>query len=159
MTRLLWATFLAIAAHLIEEFVFPGGFLAWHRRYRPEHAASIGPRFAVVANGLMLLLVLAIAINGPASPFGIFQWLVLAALLVTNAAFHLRAVVTTRIYSPGVVTAALLYVPLGVLGSAWLLRTGAVSAGTAAVAFLVGGSYPFISAALHRRRAALRKGA
>src|ERR1019366_2463326 len=100
MTLLLWASLLAVTAHLVEEFVFPGGFLAWHRRYRPEHAASITPRFAI-------------AINGPSSTIGVFQWLTLAALLITNAAFHIRAVINTRAYSPGVVTAAFLYVPLG----------------------------------------------
>jgi hypothetical protein len=156
MTLLLWASLIAVAAHLVEEFVFPGGFIAWHRRYRPEHEASITPRFALVANGLLLFLLLAIAMNGPSSPIGIFQWLTLAALLVTNAAFHIRAVINTRVYSPGVVTAALLYVPLGVYGYYWLLRTGAASAGTAAVALVLGGSYPLVSALLHRMRSSGR---
>jgi hypothetical protein len=156
MTLLLWASLFAVAAHLFEEFVFPGGFLAWHRRYRPEHAASITPRFAFVVNGLLLFLLLAIGINGPSSPVGIFQWLTLAALLVTNAAFHIRAVINTRAYSPGVVTAAFLYIPLGVYGYYWLLRTGAAPVGTAAVALVLGGSYPLVSAALHRMRSAGR---
>jgi Protein of unknown function with HXXEE motif len=156
MTLLLWASLLAVTAHLVEEFVFPGGFLAWHRRYRPEHAASITPRFAIVVNGLLLFLLLAIDINGPSSPIGIFQWLTLAALLITNAAFHIRAVINTRAYSPGVVTAAFLYVPLGVYGYYWLLRTGAAPVGMAAVALVLGGSYPFVSTVLHRMRSAAR---
>jgi hypothetical protein len=154
MTLLLWASLLAVTAHLVEEFVFPGGFLAWHRRYRPEHAASITPRFAIVVNGLLLFLLLAIAINGPSSTIGVFQWLTLAALLITNAAFHIRAVINTRAYSPGVVTAAFLYVPLGVYGYYWLLRTGAAPVGMAAVALVLGGSYPFVSIVLHRMRSA-----
>jgi hypothetical protein len=156
MTLLFWASLFAVTAHLIEEFVFPGDFLAWHRRYRPEHAASITPRFALVANGLLLFLLLAIRINGPSSPIGIFQWLTLAALLVTNAAFHIRAVISTRACSPGVVTAAFLYVPLGVYGYYWLLRTGATPVGTAAVALVLGASYPLVSAVLHRMRSASR---
>jgi len=156
MLLLFWASLISISAHLVEEFVFPGGFLDWHRRYRPEHAASITPRFALVVNGLLLFLCLAIGVNGPSSAIGIFQWLTLAALLVTNAAFHIRAVISARAYSPGVVTAALLYVPLGVYGYYWLLRTGAASVGTAAVALVLGGSYPLVSAVLHRMRSARR---
>ena len=156
MTLLFWASLVAVTAHLFEEFVFPGGFLAWHRLYRPQHAASITPRFALIANGLLLFLILAIGINGPGSPIGIFQWLTLAALLVTNAAFHNRADINLRAYSPGVVTAAFLYVPLGVYGYYWLLRTGAASVGTACVALVLGGSYPLVSAALHRMRSASR---
>ena len=156
MTLLFWVSLFAVTAHLVEEFVFPGGFLAWHRLYRPQHAASITARFALIVNGLLLFLLLAIGINGPGSPIGIFQWLTLAALLVTNAAFHIRAVINTRAYSPGVVTAAFLYVPLGVYGYYWLLRTGAASVGTASVALVLGGCYPFVSAALHRMRSASR---
>jgi hypothetical protein len=156
LSLLLWASCFAVTAHLVEEFVFPGGFLAWHRRYRPEHEASITPKFALLANGLLLLLLLAIGINGPSSPIGIFQWLTLAALLVTNAAFHIRAVIKTRAYSPGVVTAAFLYVPLGLYGYTWALLTRAASVGTAAVALVLGGSYPFVSALLHRMRSASR---
>ena len=87
MDLLFWVTLAAILAHLAEEFVLPGGFLVWHRRYRPAHASSITPRFALIVNGLLLLLCVAIGVNGPDSQLGIFQWLVLAAILVTNALF------------------------------------------------------------------------
>ena len=156
MRLLFWAPLFAVSAHIVEEFVFPGGFLAWHRRYRPEHAASITPRFAVVVNGLLLFLCVAVGINGPI-PLGVVQWLILAAILVTNAAFHIRAVASTRTYSPGVVTAACLYVPLGVAGTYRLLKTGTASIGIAAAAFLIGGSYPIVSAVLHRLRSRRRR--
>src|SRR4051794_39326088 len=43
----LWLPLLAVAAHLIEEFVWPGGFARWYRWYRPERAASVTTRFIV----------------------------------------------------------------------------------------------------------------
>jgi len=151
MRLLFWAPFLAASAHIIEEFVFPGGFLAWHRRYRPEHAASITARFVLIVNGLLLFFCVAVGLNGP-TPIGVAEWLTVAAILVTNAAFHIRAVVSTCVYSPGVVTAVCLYVPLCVAGYYWFLHTGAASIGTVVAAFLLGGSYPFVSALLHRQR-------
>jgi Protein of unknown function with HXXEE motif len=82
--------------------------------------------------------------------------LLLWASLFAVTAHHIRAVINTRAYSPGVVTAAFLYVPLGVCGYYWLLRTGTASVGTASVALVLGGSYPLVSAALHRMRSASR---
>jgi hypothetical protein len=43
-----WALPIAAAAHVFEEFVFPGGFKEWYGRYRPETIHSFTPTFAVV---------------------------------------------------------------------------------------------------------------
>ncbi len=58
-----------------------------------------------------------------------------------------------REYSPGLVTALLLYIPVGVYGYLYLVRSGQASVSTAFFAALLGGSYNWISAGLHRRRA------
>ena len=155
VTLLLWAPTLAASAHIFEEFVWPGGFLDWHRGYRPQHAASITPRFALIANALLLFLCIAAPVNGP-TPLGVAEWLVATAILATNAVFHVRAVLQTRAYSPGVVTAVFLYVPLTLGGTFWLIHTGLASIATAAALFLAGGAYPFLSVFLHRRRSRAR---
>ena len=54
-------------------------------------------------------------------------------------------------------TAALLYVPIGVAGTLWILSDGAVPFGIAVVALLLRGSYPIVSAVLHRWRSARRE--
>jgi hypothetical protein len=43
-TLFFWALPIAAAAHVFEEFAFPGGFKEWYARYRPETATSFTPR-------------------------------------------------------------------------------------------------------------------
>src|SRR4051812_11952887 len=120
---LFWALPIAAAAHIFEEFVFPGGFKAWYARYRPETATSFTPAFAIGINALLLVGCVSPLLNGT-SPQSIALWLTLAALLVGNMGFHARAALKMREYSPGLVTALLLYLPLGVVGFIHFLRTG-----------------------------------
>lgn len=152
---LAWAPLVAVAAHIVEEFVFPGGFFAWYRRYSPEAAVSFTPAYAVGINGLLVALCLAIPLQG-VGPRGVALWLTIAAVLVGNTVFHVRATIRGREYSPGLVTSLLLYVPLGIYGYAYFVRSGRASLGTALSAAVLGGSYNFISASIHRRRARRR---
>jgi uncharacterized protein with HXXEE motif len=154
---LFWALPIAAAAHVFEEFVFPGGFKRWYARYRPETAVSFTPAFAVGINALMLVGCSLPLLQGPV-PQSIALWLTLAALLAGNAVFHARATLKMREYSPGLATALLLYLPLAAIGFAHFLRTGEASMGTAVAAALLGGSYSFWSAMNHRRRARRRGG-
>jgi hypothetical protein len=86
-------------------------------------------------------------------PRGSALWLTIAAVLVANAMFHVRATLRMREYSPGLVTSLSLYLPLGIYGYLYLVRSGQASVGTAVLAALLGGSYNWISAGMHRRRA------
>jgi hypothetical protein len=149
---LAWAPAVAASAHIFEEFVYPGGFGAWYRRYRPDAALSFTPRFAVGINALLVGVCLLIPLQG-LGPNGLALWLTVAALLVGNALFHIRATFRGKEYSPGVVTSVLAYLPLGLFGYAYFLRSGRASFATAAGAAVLGGSYNFISAWNHRRRA------
>ena len=58
-----WLPLLAASSHMMEEFVYPGGFPAWFRRYRPEGASEITVTKLVVINGLLLLFCLGAAIT------------------------------------------------------------------------------------------------
>jgi hypothetical protein len=51
---LLWAPLAAACAHIAEEFVWPGGFMAWYRHYRGPAASRITPRFLWVINAALL---------------------------------------------------------------------------------------------------------
>jgi hypothetical protein len=51
---LAWGPFLAASVHIVEEFIFPGGFSEWYRRYRSAAAVSFTRRFAVGINPLLL---------------------------------------------------------------------------------------------------------
>jgi hypothetical protein len=150
---LIWMPFFAAALHIIEEFVWPGGFAAWYRGYRPDIANSVSTRYLVIVNAVLLgLCALAAALGF--TPRGAALFLTLVAVLFGNALFHLAATIRTRRYSPGVITGVLLYLPLGVYGYDAVLHAHLASTGTALSAAILGGLYQTIATANHRRRAA-----
>ena len=152
MPTLFWWPLAAAILHIVEEFVFPGGFAAWDRTYRPAYRASITPRLHVIMNGLLILACVSVGTNG-ATPYGVSAWLTLAALLASNAVFHVVGAIKTRAYSPGMATGLLLYIPMAVYGFSHFLTTKQASVGTAVAATALGGSYHLWSAMAHARRA------
>jgi uncharacterized protein with HXXEE motif len=164
-----WAPLVAAALHIGEEFVYPGGFAEWDRAYRPEIRASITSGLHLVVNALFLFGCAMVGISG--APGGavvvaglrfrsaipeslaVPAWLALAALLFSNAVFHLVGSFQTRRISPGVRTGLLLYMPLALIGYWYFLRTDQVSVGAAIVSAAVGGSYHLWAAMAHRWRA------
>jgi len=157
MTWLWWAPLVAATLHILEEFVYPGGFAEWDRAYRPEIARSITWRLHVVVNGLLLAACATVGAAG--MPDGVVEigglrfrsavpatlaapaWLALVALLASNGVFHLVGSVRTHRLAPGVRTGVLLYMPLAVAGFGYFLGTGRVSVMAACLSALVGGSY------------------
>jgi Protein of unknown function with HXXEE motif len=147
MDWLLWAPLFAASLHMSEEFLVPGGFLAWYRRYRAD-PSKISGRFLVIVNGALLLVCWNIGSLGR-TPIGIAYWLTISALLCSNGCWHVWASYKSRSYSPGVVTGVAVYVPLAAYGYSQFVGSGAASMGTAALTCVAGGSYPFWSAAYH----------
>src|SRR5262245_43848342 len=146
-----WWPLGAVVLHIVEEFVFPGGFAEWDRSYRPQVRSSITPRFHLFVTTVLVVACVAIGWLGP-SPRGVAAWLTIAALLGTNAIFHVMGSFQTRRYSPGVATGVLLYLPLAVYGFVYFLRTGQASLPTALAALLIGGSYHLWSSLAHAQR-------
>lgn len=146
----LWLPALAVAAHLIEEFVWPGGFPDWYRHYPPGYVTTVSTRFLIIVNLVFIALALLPPVLG-ASPRGFAIWTVVAAIAAANGVFHLIAVLRTHTYSPGVVTGIALYMPLAIVGGTYLLRRGLVSPGTAIQAIIIGVAYHLWSAWNHRR--------
>ena len=98
---------MASSAHLIEEYVYPGGFLRWMRSVSPLGAP--GPVAAVLLNAAFFAYVLWPLIFDPrAQP--VFS-LAVAGLLLTNGATHIAGTLLTHSYSPGVVTSVVGYLP------------------------------------------------
>ena len=148
-----WAPLGAAILHIVEEFVYPGGFAEWDRRYRPGIKKSITTRFHVIINGLFLVACYdAGALRH--RPVGVGVWLIVAALQFGNAVWHPVGAVRTRSYSPGMVTGLLLYVPLCVYGYVLFVSAGQISVPAAILAFGVGSSYHlWVGNALHGWRA------
>ncbi|HKS25222.1 MAG TPA: HXXEE domain-containing protein [Thermoanaerobaculia bacterium] len=150
---LIWMPLIAATLHIVEEFVWPGGFAAWYRAYRPETAASVSARYLVAVNALLLGVCALAGVLG-FTPRGAALFLTITAVLFGNALFHLAATIRRRLYSPGTITGVVLYLPLGVIGYAAVLQAHLATAGTAISAALLGGAYQLIANANHRRRAA-----
>jgi hypothetical protein len=158
--------------HIGEEFIYPGGFASWDREYRSAIRASITPGLLWVANALLLAACVSVGLSGMPGgllvvggvPFrstvpvslSVVAWLVMAALLFSNAIFHAVGTYQTRRASPGVRTGVLLYVPLSLFGYWHFLHGRQVSLLGAGVAALVGGSYHFWASFAHHRRARRR---
>jgi hypothetical protein len=145
---LAWAPLAAACCHMFEEFVWPGGFPEWYRRYRPD-ASRITPRMLVILNAALLAACLNYALMARTT-LGAIWLLGLSALLCSNGLWHAWASVKTHTVSPGVVTGILLYVPLMIVEFNWYLRTGRVNFRAAAAAAVAGGSYQVWSALYHR---------
>jgi len=143
-----WVPLAAALLHLTEEFVYPGGFPAWYRRYRSD-PSRITPRFLVIINGALLIACLNVVQLGSTPP-GAVAWLAIVTLMCSNGIWHLWASIRSRSYSPGLFTGIAIYAPLAAYGYIHFLRAGLVSSLTAAVAGIVGGSYHLWSALYHR---------
>lgn len=154
MNLLFWLPAACVLLHIFEEFVWPGGFLAWFRAYRSENAVSFTPRFAVGINALLAAVVVVLGWSGATWSRGVSLWLTLAALLASNAVFHIVAVMRTRRYSPGVVTSVVLYLPLCIWGFRHFIGSGEATLQLALTSLVVGASYNLWSVLTHRVRAA-----
>lgn len=135
------AFFVAAAIHVVEEFVFPGGFLAVMRSFRPQYARFVTARFAVVINSLFLCLCVAAAVVAASSP--VFS-LSVASLLFFNALLHMAATAKLKRYVPGVISGVLLYIPLSLYAYALFVSVGQVTLGEGLASGLLGILYQLV---------------
>ena len=151
MSFIYWTPLVAAVLHIIEEFVFPGGFREWYSSYKPHIKKSISKRFLFLINAGLLVLCYDIAALRE-NNISIVLWLAVMALLAANGLWHLRVVLKTKIYSPGVVTGTVIYIPLAIFGYIYFLQTGLTNTWIAIAAFIIGSSYQFWSNLFHRFR-------
>ena len=129
MDWIFWALLAAVAVHVMEQYV--GSFVSCSprpaARFRWFNLSFNLLQFALVNAGL-LAVALAAALIWPEHPVFCLS---LPALLLVNTCLHLVPMVATRRYSPGSVSAVLLFVPLGLY--AFRLADEAGLGGTATV--------------------------
>lgn len=157
-TVIRWLPLVAVALHLIEEFVWPGGFADWYRWYRPERATSVTTGFLVRINVLFVVLALIPGMRG-FTVYGVAFWLVVASIAAANGAFHIWATVARRRYSPGVITGVIGYLPLAVFGFWYFWQRGLARPEVLVQAAIIGPAYNVYAAWNHRRRARIAAGA
>jgi hypothetical protein len=149
MDWLPWAPLGAAMLHMLEEFVYPGGFVPWYRRYRVD-ASRITTRFLVIINGALLVGCMEIGLLQHKAA-GVIYWLAIGAVLCSNGIWHAWASYKSRAYSPGVITGMAIYVPMTVYGYIYFFRAREAPVGAAIVAVALGGSYHLWSALYHRK--------
>jgi hypothetical protein len=147
-----WLLPIAVIAHIIEEFVFPGGFIQWYRDYRPDIAPSITKSRLTIINAIFIAVSFMPLLLGPSTQ-GISWLLALTSIAAVNALFHILGSARTKTYSPGEVTAMFIYLPLTIYINWELLATQAITLDYAGKCFLVGIAYHIWSAYSHRQRA------
>ena len=152
-----WLPLLAVSAHIIEEFAWPGGFGDWYRTHYPDRAKSLSKVFLIWINVLLVVMALIAAIFWNRL-YAIEMWLIVASVAGANAFFHLFAAIRWRTYSPGLVTGVFLYLPLAAYGFYTFTRNGMISPNLAVQEALVGPLYHVYSAWNHRRRSTRSRG-
>ena len=132
-----WLFPLAYGLHIAEEYAFH--FPAYIAKVSGRHLSN--PQFLLL-NAVFWLLMVAVVVVVLARPSRAWLIITLAAVLGINAALHIAGSIVTATYSPGTVTAALLYVPLVVLTLRRILpyvsRSVAVRAAVLGAAFHAG---------------------
>jgi len=131
----------AALLHVFEEYFYPGGFPNFMKRSSPAFAPFITTNFAIIINGLFLVLCILGAILGRDAP--VFS-LSIASLLVSNGLIHLAGSLRARRYAPGLVSGLLLYIPLGITAYVLFLGSGQVSIAQVLLSALLGLAYQLV---------------
>jgi hypothetical protein len=142
MSRLPFSTTLLLAPliyaiHHAEEHLFLN-FRAWRLKYFPDNnALSTEAILAILFSVGLIYLLIHTTVRTKVS-----AWVTLTFLMATqvhNAIFHLGATIIFRDFSPGLITAMLLYLPANWLLAQAALREDWVSPRQLGVIFLAGG--------------------
>jgi hypothetical protein len=135
-TALLFAP-LVYAIHHAEEHLFLN-FRAWRLKYFPDNnALSTEAILAILVSVGLVYLLLHATVRTKVS-----AWMALTFLMATqvhNAIFHLGATIAFRDFSPGLITAMVLYLPANWLIAQAALKEDLVSPRQLGVIFVAGG--------------------
>ena len=125
----------AAVLHVLEEYFYPGGFPNFMKKSSPVFAPYVTTSFAILINGLFLVLCVLGAIFGARSlVFG----LSIAGLLIFNGSLRAGK------YAPGMISGLLLYLPLGITAYTLFLRSGQLSLLQALLSVALGFAYQII---------------
>lgn len=134
--RFLWALPLAYAAHIPEEFLT--GFAGWMSQHL--HADMDNAGFWL-NNSLFMAILLSLSLwasrsRSALSAFVFLSWA--SGNLFWNFIFHLVTTIYANSYSPGLVSASLLYYPVSLWVAVLALRSGRLGTGGVLGAFAIG---------------------
>jgi hypothetical protein len=128
----------AAVVHILEEYVYPGGFADAFKKLLPRSSHLFTPKFHLSVNGIFILLCLMSAFIGKAN---LVLSLSVFGLIFTNAVLHIRGAVVTREYYPGVISGVLIYIPLTLYAYFGFLSSRQITWLQAGLSFLLGVLY------------------
>lgn len=134
--RFLWALPLAYAIHIPEEFL--AGFPGWMREHMHSDMDNLG---FWLNNGLFMAILLSLSLWASRSrswlaAFVFLSWA--SGNLFWNFIFHVVTTVYADSYSPGLVSAALLYYPIAIWAGFLAIRGGRLGVGSVLAAYGIG---------------------
>ena len=107
---------ISVILHIIEEFVYPGGFAEEFRNLLSGFNLTISNFQILLVNVLFLCLVIFSLIeqsNTPLISLAVFY------LIGLNGILHVTTSIRLRRYFPGLITGGILYIPLALLVSVY----------------------------------------
>ena len=141
MTWLFAGFLIASMLHMVEEFFFPGGFMAVMKRMNPAFAPFVNVPMAIVINCLQLLLCIVVIFVGVSS---LAFSLSAAALLFINGLMHAGGAIRLKGYAPGVITGSVIYIPLSVYSFYYFTASGQLNTGDTVITCLLGILYQLV---------------
>jgi hypothetical protein len=151
MAILFWILPISEVLHIIEEFVYPGGFSSWYRNYKQHYNVSATPKYLVIVNAVLIIFsILPLFLNIQQA---VGLWLSMASVVFFNAIFHIQASLRSRKYSPGTVTSMVLYIPISIYGYWHFISSNYASGTQVVVSSMTGIVYLIFSVLNHKRRA------
>lgn len=119
---LLWSLPVCLCLHVIEEFIFPGGFIHWYHKYRPKFS-GVKPSYYYKVNAVYIAASFFLA-KTTTGKDGYRAFLIVWGFLSCNALItHVRGAIVTKHYSPGMITGIFLYLPLTIVSYSIILAT------------------------------------
>ncbi len=147
-----WALTAASCAHVVEEYLWPGGFLEAAKEVAPEVFAHSSTPIIVGVNAAMIIGCAQGALMSKRSPV---LGLAMASLLFENAVIHTLGSLRLKRYMPGLATGLALYVPLSLRAFASYRKSPVYRRSAAAGAVALGTAFhsiPFMAFAVRRAR-------
>lgn len=137
---LIWAQLPVYFLHEFEEYIAPGGFLAWFNHHvlgSSEDGWPLTTRGSLWINGLVIFI--AFPVGGVlATQLGLGWGLWMAYFSIANSLSHVVMLVIFRSYNPGLAISIVLNIPVGTYTVVYLAMRGLTSVGTNVIALLVG---------------------
>ena len=127
--------------HVVEEYVYPGGFATRMKKLKPKLSPVINWPSIVIINGLQLLLCVTIIFVGKSNPtFSLSA----AGLLFINGIIHIVAAIRKRGYAPGLITGVFIYLPLSIYAYYYFLSSGELQIRQFVISALLGAVYQIV---------------